>query len=295
MKWFKHVSDSLDDPFIFDLISNFGGDGYLVFFGILEILARENDKDFSKFYQFSVKFLSKKLQLSVKKLKKILFFIEENGRFDIDYNSDKILIKCYKLKDLQDEYSKKKIRKVSGQCPEKVLLDKDIDKDKDKEVKKELKKTTTNNISGEISEVVNFWNSLAEKYGFAKVEKITAKRKTKISARLKDGIVNDFERIEKAVADSWLINGDAGWFTFDWIIANDNNFTKLIEGNYSDKKNKPPKNKLPKNKLSAANLAELEKLEDEVERVKNESDSMEQYFLSGQFARENGISDNFAG
>ena len=41
MKWFKHISDSLDDPFIFELLDLFGADGYLVFFGVLEIYSRE--------------------------------------------------------------------------------------------------------------------------------------------------------------------------------------------------------------------------------------------------------------
>ena len=41
MKWYKHISDSLDDPFIFGLIKDFGGDGYLTFFGVLEIYSRE--------------------------------------------------------------------------------------------------------------------------------------------------------------------------------------------------------------------------------------------------------------
>ena len=41
MKWFKHISDSLDDPFIFDLLDQFGADGYLIFFGVLEIYSRE--------------------------------------------------------------------------------------------------------------------------------------------------------------------------------------------------------------------------------------------------------------
>jgi hypothetical protein len=41
MKWFKHISDSLDDPFVFELLRRYGGDGYLTFFGILEIYSRE--------------------------------------------------------------------------------------------------------------------------------------------------------------------------------------------------------------------------------------------------------------
>ncbi len=133
MKWFKHVSDSLDDPFIFDLISHFGGDGYLVFFGILEILARESDDDFSKTQPFSVKFLTKKLQLSAKKLTKVLHFIKKNGRFEVEFDGDKISIKCSKLKDLQDEYSRKRKPKISGHSPDNVAQDKDKDKEEDKD------------------------------------------------------------------------------------------------------------------------------------------------------------------
>ena len=42
MKWFKHISDSLDDPFIFDLMTEFKSDGYVVFFGVIEIYSKFN-------------------------------------------------------------------------------------------------------------------------------------------------------------------------------------------------------------------------------------------------------------
>jgi len=41
MKWYKHITDSLDDPFIFELMEKHGSAGYVAFFGILEIYARE--------------------------------------------------------------------------------------------------------------------------------------------------------------------------------------------------------------------------------------------------------------
>ncbi len=140
MKWFKHASNSLDDPFIFDLISHFGGDGYLVFFGILEILARESDDDFSKTQPFSVKFLTKKLQLSAKKLTKVLCFIKKNGRFCVEFCGEEILIKCPRLKDLHDEYSRKRKPKISGHSPDNVAQDKDKDKDKEEDIDKETVK-----------------------------------------------------------------------------------------------------------------------------------------------------------
>ncbi len=42
MRWFKHFSDSLDDPFIQVLMDNFGHLGYVVWFGLLETIAKEN-------------------------------------------------------------------------------------------------------------------------------------------------------------------------------------------------------------------------------------------------------------
>ena len=143
MKWFKHISDSLDDPFIFDLISEFGGDGYLVFFGMLEVLARECDGDFTKLQPFSDKFLAKKFQLSVRKLSKILQFIKKNDRFLVEIEGKTILINCPKLRELQDDYSKKKRLK----CPDTISTNYQLEVDKDKEVdiykEKNTKKETS--------------------------------------------------------------------------------------------------------------------------------------------------------
>ena len=43
MKWFKHLSGSLNNSIIAESIELFGGDGYLVFFGILEMISDEFD------------------------------------------------------------------------------------------------------------------------------------------------------------------------------------------------------------------------------------------------------------
>ena len=45
MKWFKHLTGSLKDPMVSDAITEFGGDGYLVFFGILDMMAEDFNVD----------------------------------------------------------------------------------------------------------------------------------------------------------------------------------------------------------------------------------------------------------
>jgi len=114
MKWFKHISDSLDDPFIFDLIDQFGGDGYLVFFGTLEVMSREFDVNLPGFCRISDKFLAKKLQISVKKLSKLLNFCTKNGRIMAEFKGGYIELNCPKLVELTDEYTQRLIGKNVG-------------------------------------------------------------------------------------------------------------------------------------------------------------------------------------
>ena len=140
IKWFKHISDSLDDPFVFELIDRFGGDGYLVFFGVLEILSREFKPNSDENLTYSYRFLSKKLQLSRQKFVKILNFCKKRGRFSIEFKDDEVFINCPKLADLCDEYTRKSfpksqdsVRTVSGKCPPRI-------RSKKKKEKKNIKK-----------------------------------------------------------------------------------------------------------------------------------------------------------
>ena len=72
MKWYKHISDSLDDPFIFDLMTKHGSDGYVVFFGTIEIYSREFKPELTWNLVVSLAFLQQKLRISRNKIKKIL-------------------------------------------------------------------------------------------------------------------------------------------------------------------------------------------------------------------------------
>jgi len=74
------------------------------------------------------------------------------------------------------------------------------------------------------------WNIFAEKYSFAKVSKITSKRLTSLKNRLKE---NEFDFIEilKMSGKSKGLTG-ASWFSFDFLISNDTNYIKVLEGKY---------------------------------------------------------------
>lgn len=114
MKWFKHISDSISDPFIFDLMTRFGSDGYLVFFGILEIYAREFKPEVG--WKLEVtraylkqKFIKRQDTLIINSLK----HIQNSGKWEIEINGDQITIYIPKFKELLDNWTAKQIPKTN--------------------------------------------------------------------------------------------------------------------------------------------------------------------------------------
>lgn len=122
MKWYKHISDSLDDPFIFELITRHGADGYLVFFGILEIYAREFKTEDSWKLSITLSYLKQKFHKTHRQLiTNPLQTISNYGKWEVTITEDKVCIYIPKFKELMDESTLKKLRaseKPSGIVPE---------------------------------------------------------------------------------------------------------------------------------------------------------------------------------
>lgn len=224
MKWFKHISTSLDDPFIFDLIDKFGGDGYLVFFGILEIMAREFDINSPGICTLSDRFLTKKLQLSRQKLIKILKFCDKNKRIFFQENGKKIILNCPKLKDMCDEWTKKELRSKSRVTPEslrpkeleeEIELEREIIKKEKEKEKKEKEKNveqpkgrSTPSSSSSLPKnfipykaIIDYLN---KKTGKSFSFKIKETRRL-INARWNQGFrLDDFKRVIDIKTSKWL-------------------------------------------------------------------------------------------
>jgi hypothetical protein len=119
MKWYKHLVGSGDDPDIDSAVILFGSDGYYVFFRTLEIMAREFDVENPGQNVFLWEFLRKKYRISARKLVKILSFFHQKNRILFrkfkNENTEMVELNCPKLKALCDEYTQKKIAKMSGQ------------------------------------------------------------------------------------------------------------------------------------------------------------------------------------
>lgn len=122
MKWFKHFSGSGDDQLIMDSVSLFGTDAYYYYFRILEIMSDEFDIKNPGENTFLIKTLRKKLQISIKKMKKIARFFHEKERIFFNINNSgknpSITFNCPKLKEICDEYTVRQLCKISGQTPD---------------------------------------------------------------------------------------------------------------------------------------------------------------------------------
>jgi hypothetical protein len=79
----------------------------------------------------------------------------------------------------------------------------------------------------------DLWNLFAEERSLPTVSKINDTRKRKFSVRIKEPAFNFIEILTKAASSEFLLTGK--WFGFDWIIENDSNYLKVIEGNYESK------------------------------------------------------------
>ena len=153
---------------------------------------------------------------------------------------------------------------------------------KDKNISKDIQKET--NVSSEQIEYDSFleyWNHYANEYGLAKIKSINTTRKTKIKARLKqdkDFAQNLGEAIQMIGSSDFLTGRNGNWkATFDWLIQNDTNYYKVLEGNYQNKgvsqggASEQDSFRKQWNSLSSEDQAELERIARQQAREEREA------------------------
>ena len=106
MKWFKHYTDSLDDPFIHALIDKFGPVGYLAYFGIIEIICKENGVELSGKLDVNPTYLRRKLRTSQGKLRLIYAFCQGLGKLSVSFSEEKWSFYFPKIAKIKDNYTK---------------------------------------------------------------------------------------------------------------------------------------------------------------------------------------------
>jgi len=146
MKWYKHLSGSLKNSFISELIERFGGNGYLVFFGTLELMSDEFDIYNPGVVTLRIKKLQQFLQLSRQKILKILTFCDQKAKknpqkevaFFVDINNESVIINCKKLARLCDNHTQRLIADTLKSLPSEKEVTSSV-RSKKKEVRSKSK------------------------------------------------------------------------------------------------------------------------------------------------------------
>lgn len=84
------------------------------------------------------------------------------------------------------------------------------------------------------------WNTLAEEFGWTQLRSITNKRRTKIKTRESEAAWDwpaILKQLELVRPDWW--KNFPGW-SFDWLIRNDTNYVKVLEGKFSRRADENP-------------------------------------------------------
>lgn len=141
MDWFKHKTGSLDDPDFSAIIDKFGSDGYMMFFGLLEIYGREySNIDSDNFLSIRLAFVARKLRKSSAKVQKFLNFCGKSiskPRFEYRIDGDILVYKAPDFIQLSSNWTirnKKLPTEAPTEAPPKnriteVEVEEEVDKD----------------------------------------------------------------------------------------------------------------------------------------------------------------------
>lgn len=193
MRWIKHQTDSLDSPFIQELLTEFGAQGYLAYYGILEIVAKAVGYNPLQKVNFSSTFLKQKLHISSGKLREIFDFCSGKGELIFTFSKENFEFEIPKLAILKDNYSKD--LQATGK---KLAHHKEVEVDKDKKKRKNKKEPKP--IVEIHEEIVNDLNLvLGTKYRHT-----TKGIRGLINARLEDKqTLEDFKKVHRNMFAAW--------------------------------------------------------------------------------------------
>ena len=109
------------------------------------------------------------------------------------------------------------------------------------ENQRDYTETTTETNKENTQILIHEWNDFALENNLSKISLLSESRKKRLESRLKsNGFKKLFSEALIEIKKSQYLLGEKGWkISFDWLIKNDENILKVVEGNYQDKQHKP--------------------------------------------------------
>jgi len=259
--FFPHDSNAKDDIKCILLIENLGMEGYGIFWLLVETLRDQPN------YKYPIKLLpslARKYNTTFEKVKQVILdyglFKIENEEF---FYSESLIKRMLKLEEKRAKNKQAAEIRWNKYRQENDLLENasamqthnicNANRTEENIIEKNRKENNTkkqNIQEHDIEEAVvvdepisyvsikNYWNS---KNGLPKIKVLSVKRKEKIKLRINELSIEEFNKAIDIISESKFCLGESKskWRAdIDWLIANDNNIVKVLEGKYSEKKEK---------------------------------------------------------
>lgn len=141
MRWFKHMTNSIDDEKISKLVDECGLEGYGFFWRVLEMIAAQVDDDGKNYCSYSKRAWCNKLAIKHQTWSKLIASCEQAGLFEVSDDGQTITVKSPNILKYRDEWSRKKA-KNSGVPPEKLRSDSGVSRARFSSSKEEEKTET---------------------------------------------------------------------------------------------------------------------------------------------------------
>jgi hypothetical protein len=186
-------------------MSEFGSDGYLVFFGTLEIYAREFKAESDWKLTEKLSYFRHNLLISSLKFKKILSKIT---KWEIEFGEDEVTIYIPKFRELLDDWTIRKFGKIEEKlrsdtvvAPKKLRAELEVEVDTEKE---EEKKDTSDKPTFSLPEDI-------DKGTWKDFEEMRKKIKAPLTDKARSLIVSELEKIgqdknkvlEQSIEKAW--------------------------------------------------------------------------------------------
>jgi hypothetical protein len=108
----------------------------------------------------------------------------------------------------------------------------------EEELEKELEEEEEGTFPKFVTDIHLLWNNFVKNYPkVSRIKEITPTRRNHLKKRYERESFRDFQSIIDAIKDQPFLLGDnnRNWCVdFDWVIANDNNYMKILERKYSN-------------------------------------------------------------
>ena len=169
-----------------------------------------------------------------------LFMVETQNMIGSETDTARRVRKHRKKKALEEKKKKEMLQSNTDETKSNTDIDieKDIEEDIEKDIEEDIEKDTTKEPPAPYETIKDLYNSICK--DLSKIRSISSSRKRHLKARWKQFEYNlgTFEECFKKVQASDFCKGknERGWKAdFDWLIKNDNNMVKVLEGKYDNK------------------------------------------------------------